>query len=337
MDEELSQETTGRIKAFCKSIQVAEGIDQWICGELSAHMEDKLRAYLDGREKLSEQDALLLVEHHFGDRAIVRDLLQIVHVGVPSTSIVRRLSAIICLASAAFVLGRLIQSSLEFGLLFSLGQGGFWRFFESRPAMYVLVRYMTLFLPALTSTAALWLIVRTSQRRLKANGGPYFLRWSTWKLAGASIVLFIVAELARAAPVLSWPADDVYYHSSLQVYGWAFLLLLNVAIWSWWFSDDVHGFSYSAVIGVVGWCGWMLLVDAFTPHSLNAYLAFAPRNALILWVIHGQFFLVPIDPVIGPENLFRWWQLIVLGVSILLVRLLPPIIRRDRTSVLVGC
>jgi len=76
MGSELNVETMARINAFCKKITAPMGLDEGIYRELCSHMEDKVRAYLDGSEGINEADALLLVERHFGRQERVRALLQ---------------------------------------------------------------------------------------------------------------------------------------------------------------------------------------------------------------------------------------------------------------------
>jgi len=89
MGSELNMETMARIRAFCKTITAAERLDESICQELSSHMEDKVRAYLDGTEAISEADAVLLVERHFGSQELVRELLQTVCRDAANTTVAR--------------------------------------------------------------------------------------------------------------------------------------------------------------------------------------------------------------------------------------------------------
>ncbi len=79
MENRVSQETESRIRALCRQISVAHNLDEEIQTELHAHMEDKLLGYLSGEEKVTEEDAFILVREHFGDPAVIRALLREAH------------------------------------------------------------------------------------------------------------------------------------------------------------------------------------------------------------------------------------------------------------------
>ena len=67
MSVNISPETEDKISALCKKISVAHNLDEEIQKELRCHREDRLTGYLSGNEQLSEDDAFILVEKHFGD------------------------------------------------------------------------------------------------------------------------------------------------------------------------------------------------------------------------------------------------------------------------------
>lgn len=79
MAEDLSHETAEKIRALCSRISVANSLDQEIQEELYSHLEEKLLAYLSGKEKITEDDAFILVREHFGDPVILKELLKEVH------------------------------------------------------------------------------------------------------------------------------------------------------------------------------------------------------------------------------------------------------------------
>jgi len=80
------------MRALCKKISVAHDLDQEIQDELYGHMEDKLLAYLNGEEPVTEDDALILVREHFGDPAVLKNLLQDVHADNAHVSLAHRLA-----------------------------------------------------------------------------------------------------------------------------------------------------------------------------------------------------------------------------------------------------
>ena len=79
MDKKLSPETAERIRELCRKISVAHNLDEDIQRELCAHMEDKLLGYLSGAEKLTGEDAFILVREHFGNTENLKRLLRQVH------------------------------------------------------------------------------------------------------------------------------------------------------------------------------------------------------------------------------------------------------------------
>ena len=79
MSENISPETAEHIRALCRQISVAHNLDEEIQRELYSHMEDKLLGYLSGAEKVTEEDAFILVREHFGDPEVIRGLLQKTH------------------------------------------------------------------------------------------------------------------------------------------------------------------------------------------------------------------------------------------------------------------
>ncbi|MFC1528470.1 hypothetical protein ACFL5B_01025 [Candidatus Latescibacterota bacterium] len=72
MSEKMSPETQEKINDLCGQISVAHNLDEEIHEELRCHMEDKLLGYLSGDEKLTAEDAFILVREHFGDPEIIK-------------------------------------------------------------------------------------------------------------------------------------------------------------------------------------------------------------------------------------------------------------------------
>ena len=95
MDTDISPETTERIRALCRRISVAHDLDDEIQRELFSHMEDKLHGYLSGGEKVTEEDALILVREHFGKPEVVRGLFREVHAPETHLSLLRTTGAFI--------------------------------------------------------------------------------------------------------------------------------------------------------------------------------------------------------------------------------------------------
>lgn len=81
MERQLSLETHESIGKFVDGVCADLHLGEEFRSELAAHLEDKIVAYLAGREPLNEKDALLLACEHFGDVERIRDLLADAHRG----------------------------------------------------------------------------------------------------------------------------------------------------------------------------------------------------------------------------------------------------------------
>ena len=67
MRNESVEAAVEKIRALCKELADRRGVSAETRDELCGHMEDKLMGYLKGEERVSVEDALVLVRAHFGD------------------------------------------------------------------------------------------------------------------------------------------------------------------------------------------------------------------------------------------------------------------------------
>jgi hypothetical protein len=104
---ELSAKTLERLEQLSRSIRVSPEIDEEVHREVMAHLRDKLMGYLIGSEKISEEDALLLVERHFGDTAVVQEMLREVH--TKANHVGRRLMVVALVALLADFPGAILE------------------------------------------------------------------------------------------------------------------------------------------------------------------------------------------------------------------------------------
>ena len=98
MPEDILPSITKRLESICR--RASADADEQVQRELMGHLHDKLLAYLNGQEKLTQEDALLLVERHFGNAAILRRQLLAVHKSSP-TAALKRLSVPLVISSSA--------------------------------------------------------------------------------------------------------------------------------------------------------------------------------------------------------------------------------------------
>ena len=79
MSDALTPKTLEKIDALCESIAQRDQLGEEIQQELRGHIEDKILAYLTGKEALTEDDAFILASEHFGKPAVLRPLLHETH------------------------------------------------------------------------------------------------------------------------------------------------------------------------------------------------------------------------------------------------------------------
>lgn len=103
MAEQLSAETEKKMHALCNKISVSNNLDDEIRRELYGHIEDKMLSYMEGQEKLSEEEAFSLVSKHFGNPAEIKALFQNVHSGEVFVSFARKLGAIFALSFVSYL------------------------------------------------------------------------------------------------------------------------------------------------------------------------------------------------------------------------------------------
>lgn len=74
MPDTLSPEISKRVRALCEGILGDLNLPDTAISELENHFQDRMLGYLSGADPLSEEDAFLLTQEHFGDAQTVRDL-----------------------------------------------------------------------------------------------------------------------------------------------------------------------------------------------------------------------------------------------------------------------
>lgn len=74
MPDTLSPEISKRVRALCEGILGDLNMPDTAIEELEGHFQDRMLGYLSGADPLSEEDALLLTQEHFGDAQTVREL-----------------------------------------------------------------------------------------------------------------------------------------------------------------------------------------------------------------------------------------------------------------------
>ena len=247
MADRLSPDTCTAIRALCKKISVAHHLDAEIQEELYDHMEDKLIAYLDGQEALTEEDAVILVREHFGDPSAIKGLLQDVHAYEADVSLARRLAAALIATTGISVVCLCLASAVLLLWPPARGLTGFL-------AMYA----ATGVLSAIVS----WLLLWYWQRRLDTGHTPWFITRRPAYFVGSIVILLILQSfvpipqphISSAPAALARSADLLRLILIVTVVS----PVLNCMAWLWWCDRPPR--KVRAVASAAGlWIIWMWL------------------------------------------------------------------------------
>ena len=91
MKKQLNQAAREMARDLARKITVAHDLDPEIQEELYGHIEDKLLAYTSGEERISDEDAFILVREHFGDTRLLKTMFQDAHAVAAHGMMLRRL------------------------------------------------------------------------------------------------------------------------------------------------------------------------------------------------------------------------------------------------------
>lgn len=237
MAKQPSPETIKRLRALCERITVAEDIDPDIQEELLGHVEDKFRAYLDGSERLTEEDALILVREHFGDPAQVKALLQYTHEREATLSLGRRLAAVTSATLACYIV---LKTAILLGttlLMWSATKN------EHVASAFPYLSPSLQVLLSIGTAVALCCVVYRWRTRIDWGTRPWFMTWSPRRVMGTvaalALALFLVPSMAATGTMgldmglqtSSW-ANLAFI---VVVLGMATMALLAQSVaWLWW-------------------------------------------------------------------------------------------------------
>jgi hypothetical protein len=275
-----------RIRRLCRQISVSYNLDREIQEELYGHMEDKLLAYMAGEEKLTEDDAFILVREHFGDAKVLQELLQSVH--TPRTeeeagvrvSLPRRLvAALATTIGATFAANAIGLQAAGF-----LAPGSVWFWFPCAIVMNS------------AAMVLIWILLIGWQRELMQGRQPWFARWSAWRMWLASAAALLLPFLISRGLALG---DAI---PSIGATGTGAMLLLVLILqltqqgtWFWW-ADRLPRRRVrlqGAFLAVVG---------------LNQYFALFPALGPSLQIYTCQPTFPEIGEWLASGGIFRWGQ-----------------------------
>ena len=79
MNSNIESDPQQKARELARQITVAHDLDPEIQEELYGHIEDKLLAYKSGEERISDEDAFILVREHLGDAKVLASMFAEVH------------------------------------------------------------------------------------------------------------------------------------------------------------------------------------------------------------------------------------------------------------------
>lgn len=223
MPDTLSQETQQEIRRIVSGMVSNRASQNEAAEELRGHLEDKTLAYLNGDERLSEKDALVLAREHFGEPAALMAGLDEVQDTSPPVMSDRSL--------LAFCIVLFAMGSVEAGALASLR---------------LLPHFLSVIPWILIASVPLgvWLqyiLLRGWKRQLEKTGAVWFLQWPLSHLRSLFLLLFVTASLRELEAPL--PLAGVYSQKQILLFMGVMLLgaTLPFVLALWW-----HGANCAA-------------------------------------------------------------------------------------------
>lgn len=288
MSELLSKEIRAKVDALSKSIAVAHELDSEIQTELANHMEDKLLGYATGQERLSEEDAFILMREHFGKPSVIKSLLQNVHRDALHLSLARRLSAA---AAVHFVflaaMGFTAPITVIFSTWFQLTHGGSGPYGPLNTSVNVAI--------IVIGTYVFWRVLLHWRDQLRSGGQPWFQRWRGTQI-GILLCLLIFLQLFIPTSSTNYHANvEIDYSTSSLVNILVFIIAITCFVslavaWLWWSDTNprtprtlsIAGLAWLAMAGLP-WSFLRLL--SLDIHIFDTSITTNPETSggLMLW------------------------------------------------------
>jgi hypothetical protein len=228
MMNQPTPEVQQRLRAMCAQMAVVQHLDDEIQRELYGHMEDKLLAYLNGEETMTEEDALILVREHFGDPVVVKGLLHAAHPMAAASHFLRRVVAVICVETVfMFFAGIGITALLLFVPAMAEDATGSLFLYAALPALCRLpVAYL------------IWVTLRFWQGRIDQGHSAWFLEYPVWLVACIGLIIGgagLVLPIGHASAAMVTPTiDSEWTYSSYTLLVSMFFAVWMGAVWIWW-------------------------------------------------------------------------------------------------------
>jgi hypothetical protein len=266
MPETLRPETKERISALCEKISVSFDLDPDIQEELYGHLEDKLQAYMSGEERLTEEDAFILVREHFGSPAAIKVLFQDVHVRRYHVGFARRIMAVLAATSGVMIL----QSGVFFLMTVALIVWANTYGVSDNARVFLAVVMASI---QVASVVLIGYVLYHWQQCIDQGIRPWFIRWGAPTVITILILMAIVQRaipMAHAGPLLSfdpyptsaWVAY-VFYVACIEI-----SMVFGCLVWLWW-CDRPPRTARAVTYAFAAWMSVQILGFLIPPPQLS--------------------------------------------------------------------
>ena len=292
MHNSLDSSTQKKLEELCRIVSVGHDLDPEIQEELHGHMEDKLLAYLNGEETVTEDDAFILVREHFGDPSALKGLLRSVHAKEANISLARRFAAgFAALIGISFCIS-LFFSLLNYVLLVAVGFAAvpvptnhpegtvqvavkymsypFGAFFSS-PTNSGAVDSLGIMYMLLTQCASiavpilLWLVLRNWQKKLNGGRLLWFNQWSYRKIIYCLLLLSVLRHMVPHMEYNGTAVIGIPYIKMPSIMGINIVMSpLICMVWIWWCDNRPR--RYPLICGMA-----MFIMSLFFDYSGNTW------------------------------------------------------------------
>lgn len=285
MDNSLNDTTQQKARDLARKITVAHDLDPEIQEELYGHIEDKLLAYKSGEERISDEDAFILVREHFGDAKVLRSMFAEVHEAAATLALGRLIGAACVITLAMAWLCTLLALPFQ-GLALYLLEHGATDGAVIPPVAFLLYHAMVPVLPLGVALAFIYW-----RKRLESGQRPWFYRWSKWDFLRCGAILFAAISFTPSfelAPFHILSPDAAAFaptETQTAIGAWMIQCSLCVA-WLWWCGADLR--RPSTAMYCVG--GWIALFVAMGTAPAQLFLATglaAQHGSLVAGMLAG--------------------------------------------------
>jgi len=254
MKMQLNHAAREKARELARKITVAHDLDPEIQEELYGHIEDKLLAYTSGEERISDEDAFILVREHFGDAKMLRSMFAEVHEAAATLALGRLIGAACVITLAVTWLCTLLALPFQ-GLALYLLEHGATDGAVMPPVAFLLYHAMVPVLPIGVALAFVhW------RKCLEAGKRPWFYRWSKWDFLRCGAILFTAIPFTPSFELVPFhalsPDLAAFEPTDTQAAIGAWMIQCSLCVaWLWWCGAELR--RPSTAMYCVG--GWMAL------------------------------------------------------------------------------